>query len=191
MHNTYLSFVKLPNGNLEISFCGSLEDREDFQEKRKERGSASVWADMIESHSTNGSYYHFDPSNGHPFVGITSCMDGIAESMDFPDDGDPEIVGDCWINLLFNSMKHKAYILCGRDANYARTGKADKVKSRPWMVASYDDKALLDAFLLGLNTGVTAGVNNYVLISEDDARVIDERVCESLKESNIPLKPFV
>ncbi len=118
MHNTYLSFVKLPNGNLEISFCGSPEDREEFQEKRKERGSASVWADMIESYACNGSYYHFDPSNGRPFVGITGCMDGIAESMTFPDDGDPEIIGDWWHAPDYYSVDPLDFLLNGSPVTF-------------------------------------------------------------------------
>ena len=118
MYNTCLSFSRLPNGNLEVSFCGSLEDREDFQRKREERGDASVWSDMIESHSTNGSYYHFDPSFGRPFVGITSCMDGIAESMDFADNGDPEIVGDWWHAPDYVAIVPLDYLLNGSSVTF-------------------------------------------------------------------------
>jgi hypothetical protein len=118
MHNNYLSFVKLPNGNLEISFCGSLEDREEFQWKRKERGSASVWADMIESYACNGSYYHFDPSIGVPFVGLTSCMDGIAESMDQDDDGNITIEGDWWHAPDYHSVDPLDFLLNGSSVTF-------------------------------------------------------------------------
>lgn len=85
---------RLDNGDLELT-CDP-ESRAELREALA--GSGGYWgafAELFESHSCNGSFTPFDAGEGNPFVGLTSAP-CIAESMDYPDNGDSVIAGDFW-----------------------------------------------------------------------------------------------
>lgn len=84
----------LPNGDLELA--ADAETREYIAECQKEgKDYWSIMFDLFEPYSTNGEYTPFDAGQANPFVGLTSAP-CIAESMDYPDDGNHEIVGRLW-----------------------------------------------------------------------------------------------
>lgn len=89
-----LTAKPMPNGDLLVTADNAM--RSNLAEAlRSDRGYWSAFADLFESYSCNGSYTPFDAGEGNPFVGLTSAP-CIAESMDYPDSGEAEIVGRLW-----------------------------------------------------------------------------------------------
>lgn len=82
-----------PNGDLLLTIDG--EDRENLPALVAERGWWSALWDLFEDYSCNGSYTPFDAGDGNPFVGLTAAP-CIAEAMDYPDNGEREIIGRLW-----------------------------------------------------------------------------------------------
>lgn len=90
----------LESGNLEITLDAAdeserLELIEEILELMERKDDLSILLDGTESYWSNGSFYPFDAGDGNPFVGLTSAL-MIAESLNFDDNGDAEIIGDCW-----------------------------------------------------------------------------------------------
>jgi hypothetical protein len=83
----------LSNGNLRIT--ANNDARAWLKEACAENGYWSVLSDAFEGYSTNGGFTPFDAGDANPFVGLTSAP-CIAESMDYPDSGQREVVGRLW-----------------------------------------------------------------------------------------------
>lgn len=90
-----LNIKPLPNGDLLLT-CGN-ETRQELRQawRDSDRDYYSILAELFEPYSCNGSYTHFDAGQANPFVGLTSAP-CIAESMDYPDNGDCVLVGKFW-----------------------------------------------------------------------------------------------
>jgi hypothetical protein len=108
-----VNVVKLANGNLKVT--ANNEDRQAIKEW-SQRSRWIIWADLLESFSSNGSYTAFDASDGNPFVGLTSAP-CIAECIDTEDDGTQTVQGDFWFfdNYMFEDelelLKNKGYVI--------------------------------------------------------------------------------
>ena len=93
-----MNIIRLDNGNLRIS----LEDSDDLEEMQYQHDKQGhlYWHDLLEPWWANGRYEFFVPADQSPyssmFVGLTSCCHAIAESIDYPDDGEKDLVGDWW-----------------------------------------------------------------------------------------------
>lgn len=84
----------LPSGDLKLTACN--ETRSDIVRwMRDGRDRWTIFADLFESYSCNGSFTPFDASDGDPFVGLSSAP-GIAEAMTVEDDGARAIDGRFW-----------------------------------------------------------------------------------------------
>lgn len=84
----------LPSGNLKVT--AGNETRADIaQWMRNGRDRWTIFADLFEPYSCNGSFTPFDASDGNPFVGLTGAP-CIAEAMTVEDDGARAIEGRFW-----------------------------------------------------------------------------------------------
>jgi hypothetical protein len=89
-----ITIREMKDGRLKIT--ADNEARQYIADKLHDgRGYWSIWAELIEPYSCNGSYTHFDAGQGNPFVGLTGAP-CIAESMSYPDSGDLEVDGKLW-----------------------------------------------------------------------------------------------
>ncbi len=88
-----ITCTELDNGNLQLTINES--DKQELLDNLQERGFWTTFCDAMESYSCNGSFTPFDAGQGNPFVGLTDAP-CIAESMDYLDNGDAEIVGEFW-----------------------------------------------------------------------------------------------
>ena len=88
------SIEVLPNGNLKL-MAGNAVRQWIKEEQQNERDSDSILLDGTEGYWTNGSFHPFDAGHANPFVGLT-CALCIAEDMDYPEDGQREVVGRLW-----------------------------------------------------------------------------------------------
>ena len=89
-----LTLSVLPNGNLRLAAGNEARAR---MRELQARGldDIAILCALTEPYWTNGSYHPFDAGAARPFVGLTDAP-CIAEELDYPDDGDPEIVGRLW-----------------------------------------------------------------------------------------------
>ena len=89
-----LTCTILPDGDLKLTL--SNEGRRNISEALEQnQGYWTIMADLFEGYSCNGSFTHFDAGEANPFVGLTSAP-CIAEAMDYPDNGENEVVGRLW-----------------------------------------------------------------------------------------------
>jgi hypothetical protein len=83
----------LDNGNLKIT--SDNETRHDIATLDGYTTYDTIWCELMEPYSCNGSYTYFNAGDANPFVGLTSAP-CIAETMDYADNGDRLIVGRLW-----------------------------------------------------------------------------------------------
>lgn len=92
--------TQLENGKLRLTldYADEAEKAElenDLLELMSRKTDILILIDGTEKYWTNGSYQPFDAGGGDPFVGLTSAP-MIAEEMSYDENGDAEIIGDCW-----------------------------------------------------------------------------------------------
>lgn len=93
------NMTELSNGDLKISFDES--DREGIVEMVDEGYSDfSILLEGTEHYFVNGGYHPFDSGLANPFVGLTEAT-GIAQSLNFDDDGNATIEGDFWYDTNY------------------------------------------------------------------------------------------
>ena len=84
----------LKNGDLEIILWDAT-DHDELAEMLADKTDMDILLEGFEHYFTNGSYHPFNAGDGNPHVGLTDA-DCIAESINFDDNGDAEIVGAFW-----------------------------------------------------------------------------------------------
>lgn len=84
-----------PKGELRIT--AGNETRATLAQWLREgtRARCTIYAELFESYSCNGSYAPFDAGDGNPFVGLTSAP-CIAEYLSWDDNGNVTIDGNFW-----------------------------------------------------------------------------------------------
>jgi hypothetical protein len=95
MSRTSITITELPSGDLLLAAGNAV--RAELKSMREASRYTDVAAlhELTEPYWTNGSYAPFDASEGNPFVGLTSAP-CIAEDLDYPDDGQRQIIGRFW-----------------------------------------------------------------------------------------------
>lgn len=89
-----MNITVLTNGDLKLT-ADNFTRSEIAEAMRRDRCFWYIMADLFEPYFTNGEYDPFDAGDANPFVGLTSAP-CIAESLDYHDDGEKEIVGRFW-----------------------------------------------------------------------------------------------
>lgn len=108
-------------GNLHVT-CDRPEDQEELAEIDSARGFWAALAEGLEGYSCNGSYAPFDAGDGNPFVGLTSAP-CIAESLDWDDDGQAEIVGRFWYHANYMTECAVAELCAGNTVVFTLGGE--------------------------------------------------------------------
>ena len=90
----------LPDGNLKISASNAGRQ---WLKENESRGYWPVTADIFEPYACNGSFVHFDSGAANPFIGLTSAP-CIAETIEYSDIGEAEIVGKLWVFTDYQTL---------------------------------------------------------------------------------------
>jgi hypothetical protein len=93
MSRDTLTITVLPSGDLLLAAGNAA--RSELKRMRENRSDVDALTELTEPYWTNGSYAPFDAGEGNPFVGLTSAP-CIAEDLDYPDDGQRQIIGRFW-----------------------------------------------------------------------------------------------
>jgi hypothetical protein len=99
-----LTISTTPNGDLLLQACNETR-REIADLQSRYRSESSIMADLMESHSCNGSYTPFEPDGGDLFVGLTSAP-CIADYIDCDDDGKLSLVGNVYYFANYMVRSH-------------------------------------------------------------------------------------
>ena len=90
MAKPYIEYEILPNGNL--VFRATNEARHDYAQQLRERGSDSVFWDVLAPFQANGILFGIDPED----IGALTSAPIITDDLTIEDDGERTVHGKVW-----------------------------------------------------------------------------------------------